>query len=69
MKLTYLGDGDMENEMNNEQFNKVMARLDVMDAKMVTKQDVFQAVMTVQGFTFAIIVGLVVVLNTLGAFG
>lgn len=33
------------------------------------KADVFQSVLTVQGFTFAIVVGVIVVLNSLVGFG
>tara|TARA_R110002073_G_scaffold191995_1_gene350778 strand:- start:47 stop:235 length:189 start_codon:yes stop_codon:yes gene_type:complete len=62
--------------MSQEQFNTIIARLDASDARlknvegnMVKKSDVFQSVLTVQGFTFAVIVGMVVVLNALGAFG
>ena len=66
----------MSDPMSQEQFNTIIARLDASDARlknvednMVKKSDVFQSVLTVQGFTFAVIVGMVVVLNALGAFG
>lgn len=66
----------MSDQMSQEQFNTIIARLDASDARlknvegnMVKKSDVFQSVLTVQGFTFAVIVGMVVVLNALGAFG
>ena len=57
----------------DEQFQKIMDRLDATDARlknveenMVRKSDVFQSVLTVQGFTFAVIVGLIVALNAFG---
>jgi len=66
----------VSDQMSQEQFNTIIARLDASDARlknvednMVKKSDVFQSVLTVQGFTFAVIVGMVVVLNALGAFG
>jgi len=46
-----------------------MVRLQNVEGNMVKKSDVFQSVLTVQGFTFAVIVGMVVILNALGAFG
>ena len=73
----------MSKEMTADQFEQIMARLERIDAQMdrldtrlehvednmVRKSDVFQAVLTVQAFTAAIIVGCIVVLNALGAFG
>ena len=47
----------------------VDSRLDHVEQTMVTKSDVFQSVFTVQAFTAAAIVGTVVVLNAVGAFG
>ena len=44
-------------------------RLDHIESNMVKKSDVFQSVLTVQGFMFAIVVGVVVVLNSLVGFG
>ena len=65
----------MDNQMTQDQFQQVMNRLDSLDARlknvednMVRKSDVFQSVLTVQGFTIAIIVGAVVVLNALVGF-
>lgn len=43
-------------------------RLDSVEKHMVTRSDVFQAVLTVHGFSFAAIIGTVVVLNAVGAF-
>lgn len=66
----------MSDHMSKEQFDTIIARLEAADARlknvegnMVKKSDVFQSVLTVQGFTFAVIVGMVVILNALGAFG
>jgi len=72
----------MSNQMNEEQFKQIMDRFEKIDqrfeqidnrfvqieADMVKKSDVFQAVMTVQGFTFAIIIGVIVALNALIGF-
>ena len=69
--------------MNDKAAEAIMERLDAIDTtiatmdskiamvdeKMVTKADIFQSVLTVQGFTFAIIVGVVVVLNSIIGFG
>lgn len=66
----------MSENMSQEQFNTIISRLDAADARlknvegnMVRKSDVFQSVLTVQGFTFAVIVGLIVILNAFGLFG
>ena len=59
----------MSEQMSNEQFQQLMTRLDHIEGNMVKKSDVFQSVLTVQGFMFAIVVGVVVVLNTLIGFG
>ncbi len=65
----------MSENMSQEQFNTIISRLDAADARlknveghMVRKSDVFQSVLTVQGFTFAVIVGLIVILNAFGMF-
>jgi len=52
-----------EKNMSETQFDILMRRLDNIEDNMVRKSDVFQSVLTVQGFTFAIIVGTAVVLN------
>lgn len=44
-------------------------RIDDIDRKAVTKSDVLQAVLQVQGFTLAVIVGGIVVANTFGMIG
>lgn len=44
-------------------------RFDNIEKQMVTKADVFQTVITALGFSFAIIVGVIVVLNSLVGFG
>ena len=66
----------MSENMSQEQLNTNSSRLDAADARlknvegnMVRKSDVFQSVLTVQGFTFAVIVGLIVILNAFGLFG
>ncbi|SFO25355.1 hypothetical protein SAMN04487859_1215 [Roseovarius lutimaris] len=59
----------MSENMTETQFDTLMKRLDHIESNMVRKSDVFQSVMTVQGFTFAIVVGVIVVLNSLVGFG
>lgn len=59
----------MSENMTETQFDTLMKRLDHIESNMVRKSDVFQSVLTVQGFTFAIIVGVIVVLNSLVGFG
>lgn len=54
----------MSENMSETQFDTLMKRLDHIESNMVRKSDVFQSVLTVQGFTFAIIVGVIVVLNS-----
>ena len=54
----------MSENMSETQFETLMKRLDHIESNMVRKSDVFQSVLTVQGFTFAIIVGVIVVLNS-----
>ena len=44
----------MSEQMSNEQFQQLMTRLDHIEGNMVKKSDVFQSVLTVQGFMFAI---------------
>jgi tetrahydromethanopterin S-methyltransferase subunit G len=53
----------------NGRFDQIDARIEHIEENMVRKSDVFQAVMTVQGLFAAAIVGTVVVLNAVGAFG
>ena len=55
--------------MSEDQFDTLMRRLTNIEENMVKKSDVFQSVLTVQGFTFAIIVGSVVVLNAVVGIG
>ena len=62
--------------MTAEQFQQIISRLDAMDHRlenvegnMVRKSDVFQSVLTVQGFTFAIVIGVIVALNAIVGFG
>lgn len=62
--------------MTAEQFQQIISRLDSMDHRlenvegnMVRKSDVFQSVLTVQGFTFAIVIGVIVALNAIVGFG
>lgn len=71
-----MSDMDMTNDAIAAELTKLNGRFDSIDAKiehieenMVRKSDVFQAVMTVQGLFAAAIVGTVVVLNAVGAFG
>lgn len=71
-----MSDVDMTNDAIAAELTKLNGRFDQIDAKiehieenMVRKSDVFQAVMTVQGLFAAAIVGTVVVLNAVGAFG
>ncbi|MCV6826071.1 MULTISPECIES: hypothetical protein [Halocynthiibacter] len=59
----------MSENMTETQFDTLMKRLDHIESNMVRKSDVFQSVLTVQGFTFAIVVGVIVVLNSLVGFG
>jgi hypothetical protein len=59
----------MSENMSETQFDTLMKRLDHIESNMVRKSDVFQSVLTVQGFTFAIVVGVIVVLNSLVGFG
>ncbi|AUQ60972.1 MULTISPECIES: hypothetical protein [Roseobacteraceae] len=59
----------MSENMTETQFDTLMKRLDHIESNMVKKSDVFQSVLTVQGFTFAIVVGVIVVLNSLVGFG
>ena len=54
----------MSENMSETQFDTLMKRLDHIESNMVRKSDVFQSVLTVQGFTCAIIVGVIVVLNS-----
>ena len=58
-----------ETKMTDAQFEQIMQRFKNIEDNMVRKSDVFQSVLTVQAFTAAIIVGCIVVLNSLGAFG
>ena len=50
-------------------FARIDQRFETIERHMVAKQDVFAAVLQGIGFLFAAIVGTVVVLNALGAFG
>lgn len=50
-------------------FAMINQRFENIERHMVTKQDVFAAVLQGIGFLFAAIVGTVVVLNALGTFG
>lgn len=59
----------MSENMSETQFDTLMKRLDHIESNMVKKSYVFQSVLTVQGFTFAIVVGVIVVLNSLVGFG
>lgn len=59
----------MDNEMTNDQFETLRNEIIDLRNSMITKSDVFQSVLTVQAFFAATIVGCVVVLNALGAFG
>lgn len=59
----------MSENMTETQFDTLIKRLDHIESNMVRKSDVFQSVLTVQGFTFAIVVGVIVVLNSLVGFG
>ena len=59
----------MSENMTETQFDRLMKRLAHIESNMVRKSDVFQSVLTVQGFTFAIVVGVIVVLNSLVGFG
>lgn len=73
----------MDTSMSQEQFQEIIRHLNVMDGRldavdrrlehvetnMVSKSDVFQSVLTVQAFTAAVIVGVIVTLNSLGLFG
>lgn len=66
----------MSDNMTAEQFQQIISRLDSMDHRlenvegnMVRKSDVFQSVLTVQGFTFAIVIGVIVALNAIVGFG
>lgn len=52
-----------------DQMGAKIAKIDHIEENMVRKADVFQAVMTVQGLFAAAVVGTVVVLNAVGAFG
>ena len=53
----------------DQRFETIDQRFENIERHMVTKQDVFAAVLQGIGFLFAAIVGTVVVLNALGAFG
>lgn len=57
-----------DENMKEEDVATILRRLDDLERKMVTKTDVFQSVLTVQGFTFAIMVGVIVVLNAVVGF-
>lgn len=64
-----------QKNMSEDQFSQIMNRLDKVDTRldqiedhMVRKSDVFQSVLTVQAFTAAVIVGVVVTLNAMGMF-
>ncbi|WP_298571926.1 hypothetical protein [uncultured Aliiroseovarius sp.] len=59
----------MSEQMSKDQFEQLMSRLEHIESNMVRKSDVYQSVLTVQGFMFAIVVGVVVVLNSLIGFG
>lgn len=66
----------MDTSMSQEQFQEIIQRLETVDRRlehvetnMVSKSDVFQSVLTVQAFTAAVIVGVIVTLNSLGLFG
>lgn len=59
----------MSEPMNQQQFDAIIKRLEQIEENMVRKSDVFQSVLTVQGFTFAIIVGVIVVLNATNGLG
>ena len=56
-------------ERIDQRFETIDQRFENIERHMVTKQDVFAAVLQGIGFLFAAIVGTVVVLNALGAFG
>lgn len=64
----------MSDTMDKDQFDQIMSCFDAQDEKydarfqaiennMVRKTDLFQSILTVQGFMLAIVVGVVVVLN------
>ena len=50
----------------DQRLDRLEERVDHIEERMVTRHDVFQAVFTVQGFTFAVIVGCIVVLSSVG---
>lgn len=54
--------------MTEQQFQKLNERFDAMEKRMITKSDLFQAVFTVHGFTLALIVGVIVTLNSFDVF-
>lgn len=52
--------------MTDPQYGAIIDRLDRLERSAVTKSDVFQAVMIVQGAWLGVIVGTVVVLAAVG---
>ena len=64
----------MTEKESNEVINRIVAleqtlgaRIDDLEKRMITKADVFQAVLTVQAFFAATIVGTIIVLNSVGS--
>lgn len=55
--------------MSEEQFNEVLIRFDHIENNILKKSDVFQAVLTVQCFVLAIVVGVVAMLDSIGGLG
>jgi len=64
-----MSDTDMTNDAIAAEFAKLNTRLDSIEKHMVTKSDVNGAVFQGLAFAAAAIVGTVVVLNAVGAFG
>ena len=62
-------DMDGRFEKIDSRFEKIDSRFEKIENNMVTKSDLFSAVFSVHGMSLAIIVGTVVVLNSLNAFG
>jgi hypothetical protein len=67
--MTQMAHIDKRFDNIDRKFDRIDQRFEYLEENMVKKSDVFQSVLIAQGFMFAIVVGVVVILNTVIGFG
>ena len=60
---------DAQDAANTARFAAIDNRFETLEANMMRKSDLYPAILTVQGFTIALIVGVTVILNATVGFG